>query len=213
LLVVIAIIAILAAILFPVFAKARERAKQSTCVSNLKQVGTAISEFADDHDDTLPEATVLLSATPTLPTALPNILSSYVKSHEVFQCPSDSGNKRFGGFPDVLWQKYGQSYAYTSHDPANTVPRSEWPTDALTKDVWKRWRGGRLRSEFRTPTDIGLVDDPNPWHRILGTDFAVQNNQDQAGFNVLYCDGHVKMLVGTTQLNTVMGEYPPPPGS
>jgi prepilin-type N-terminal cleavage/methylation domain-containing protein len=49
LLVVIAIIAILAAILFPVFAKARQRAKQSTCISNLKQIGTALNMYASDN--------------------------------------------------------------------------------------------------------------------------------------------------------------------
>jgi prepilin-type N-terminal cleavage/methylation domain-containing protein/prepilin-type processing-associated H-X9-DG protein len=54
LLVVIAIIAILAAILFPVFAKAREKAKQATCQSNLKQIGMSIAQYVQDYDDTMP---------------------------------------------------------------------------------------------------------------------------------------------------------------
>ncbi len=54
LLVVIAIIAILAAILFPVFARAREKARQITCVSNLKQLGTAVSMYSQDYDEFLP---------------------------------------------------------------------------------------------------------------------------------------------------------------
>ena len=54
LLVVIAIIAILAAILFPVFAKAREKARQITCVSNQKQIGIAILQYVQDYDETLP---------------------------------------------------------------------------------------------------------------------------------------------------------------
>ncbi len=54
LLVVIAIIAILAAILFPVFAQAREKARQTSCSSNLKQLGTAILMYAQDHDEMLP---------------------------------------------------------------------------------------------------------------------------------------------------------------
>jgi prepilin-type N-terminal cleavage/methylation domain-containing protein len=59
LLVVIAIIAILAAILFPVFARARESARRSTCLSNLKQVGTATMMYLQDYDDTYPSGLVL----------------------------------------------------------------------------------------------------------------------------------------------------------
>ena len=54
LLVVIAIIAILASILFPVFARARAKARQSACVSNLRQLGTALAVYADDFDEMLP---------------------------------------------------------------------------------------------------------------------------------------------------------------
>ena len=54
LLVVIAIIAILAAILFPVFARARERAKQTQCINNLKQFGVAFRTYADDNNGYLP---------------------------------------------------------------------------------------------------------------------------------------------------------------
>ncbi|MDD3927582.1 MAG: DUF1559 domain-containing protein, partial [bacterium] len=53
LLVVIAIIALLASILFPVFARAREKARQATCQSNLKQIGAAIVMYCQDWDDTL----------------------------------------------------------------------------------------------------------------------------------------------------------------
>jgi prepilin-type N-terminal cleavage/methylation domain-containing protein len=54
LLVVIAIIAILAAILFPVFARAREKARQTTCTSNQRQIAASVQMFAQDHDETLP---------------------------------------------------------------------------------------------------------------------------------------------------------------
>ena len=53
LLVVIAIIAILAAILFPVFAQAREKARQSTCISNLNQIGKALIMYQSDYDSTV----------------------------------------------------------------------------------------------------------------------------------------------------------------
>ncbi|MFO8079838.1 MAG: prepilin-type N-terminal cleavage/methylation domain-containing protein, partial [Armatimonadota bacterium] len=51
LLVVIAIIAILAAILFPVFARAREKARQTSCLSNLKQLGLGMQMYAQDYDE------------------------------------------------------------------------------------------------------------------------------------------------------------------
>jgi prepilin-type N-terminal cleavage/methylation domain-containing protein len=54
LLVVIAIIAILAAILFPVFARAREKARQSTCTSNQRQIAMSVQMYAQDHEETLP---------------------------------------------------------------------------------------------------------------------------------------------------------------
>src|SRR5580704_7489517 len=55
LLVVIAIIAILAAILFPVFAQAREKARQTSCISNLKQIGLATLQYVQDYDETYPD--------------------------------------------------------------------------------------------------------------------------------------------------------------
>jgi prepilin-type N-terminal cleavage/methylation domain-containing protein len=54
LLVVIAIIAILAAILFPVFARAREKARSAVCQSNLKQIGNALMMYVQDYDERLP---------------------------------------------------------------------------------------------------------------------------------------------------------------
>ncbi|MFP3905369.1 MAG: type II secretion system protein, partial [Armatimonadota bacterium] len=56
LLVVIAIIAILAAILFPVFARAQDKARQTACLSNQKQLGTALMMYANDYDNTLPSS-------------------------------------------------------------------------------------------------------------------------------------------------------------
>src|ERR1700677_1828142 len=57
LLVVIAIIAILAAVLFPVFAKVREKARQTSCLSNMKQLGLAVAQYNEDYDEKQPNGT------------------------------------------------------------------------------------------------------------------------------------------------------------
>ena len=77
LLVVIAIIAILAAILFPVFARAREKARQATCQSNLKQIGTAFMMYVQDYDETMPPWTTNACNNPPLPGGAFNVLYLY----------------------------------------------------------------------------------------------------------------------------------------
>ncbi len=85
LLVVIAIIAILAAILFPVFARAREKARQSSCLSNTKQLGTAVQMYAQDYDERLPMAASMSGASVYL---FNELLNPYIKNEQIWQCPS-----------------------------------------------------------------------------------------------------------------------------
>jgi len=82
LLVVIAIIAILAAILFPVFAQARDKARQTTCLSNMRQIGTGLLMYLQDYDEIYP--TVHSGAYLVL-------IQPYVKNLDVWRCPSGSG--------------------------------------------------------------------------------------------------------------------------
>ena len=114
LLVVIAIIAILAAILFPAFAKAREKARQASCLSNTKQLGLAFLQYTQDNDELMPKSgqngtTPVCAGVPdgswVLPEAIdatvaaactaaqqpvPNgSIYTYVKSAQVYRCPSD----------------------------------------------------------------------------------------------------------------------------
>jgi prepilin-type N-terminal cleavage/methylation domain-containing protein len=81
LLVVIAIIAILAAILFPVFAKAREKARQASCASNLKQIALAILWYAQDYDERTQGYQGGVGSWHLL-------IEPYVKNTQVFACPS-----------------------------------------------------------------------------------------------------------------------------
>lgn len=87
LLVVIAIIAILAAILFPVFAQAREKARAASCLSNQKQIATGLLMYTQDYDEMLLMGMWGGSASGTL-CSWPAMIQPYIKSTQVFQCPS-----------------------------------------------------------------------------------------------------------------------------
>ncbi len=82
LLVVIAIIAILAAILFPVFSRARAKARQTACLSNIKQISLALMMYSDDYDETYPTVDHITGYDWWMP------LQPYVKSAELFRCPA-----------------------------------------------------------------------------------------------------------------------------
>jgi len=87
LLVVIAIIAILAAILFPVFAKVREKARQISCLSNLKQIGLGVVQYNQDNDEKMPNG---YSGWGTA-SGWAGQIYPYVKSTAAYRCPDDSG--------------------------------------------------------------------------------------------------------------------------
>jgi prepilin-type N-terminal cleavage/methylation domain-containing protein/prepilin-type processing-associated H-X9-DG protein len=104
LLVVIAIIAILAAILFPVFAKAREKARQSSCLSNVKQMMIGVLAYTQDYDETLFLVHHYNQVGDGGRLMYPAIrLMPYVKNDQLFICPS----KRGGIYVDYAW-----NYAY-----------------------------------------------------------------------------------------------------
>lgn len=95
LLVVIAIIAILAAILFPVFAQARDKARQTSCLSNMKQIGTGLMMYVQDFDETypgalLPTPSINGGSTSDMRTPLDMQILPYIKNDQVWACPSDA---------------------------------------------------------------------------------------------------------------------------
>ncbi len=90
LLVVIAIIAILAAILFPVFARAREKARQTSCLSNIKQITLGVMMYMQDYDEMVPRFLVGSSGTSDHIRAWwgDARVGAYVNNREIFKCPS-----------------------------------------------------------------------------------------------------------------------------
>ncbi len=120
LLVVIAIIAILAAILFPVFARAREKAKQTQCLSNVKQIGLGLMMYISDYDDCIPfyYAPYNKPRPPELPDLSAyydygmfwqDLIYPYTKNLQIFMCPS---SKAYRGEPRQYIGSYGGNYAY-----------------------------------------------------------------------------------------------------
>lgn len=116
LLVVIAIIAILAAILFPVFGRARENARRSSCASNLKQIMLGEMQYTQDYDERFASTHLAVSATAGVTHF--QMIYPYVKSMQIFICPSDTttdklldypnyGNNGQAGYPDRVMSSYG----------------------------------------------------------------------------------------------------------
>jgi prepilin-type N-terminal cleavage/methylation domain-containing protein/prepilin-type processing-associated H-X9-DG protein len=81
-LIVIAIIALLSAILFPVFSRARESARRASCQSNEKQIVLGLTQYAQDYDERLPCYSVSASRSYHV------LIEPYVKSYSIFRCPS-----------------------------------------------------------------------------------------------------------------------------
>lgn len=116
LLVVIAIIAILAAILFPVFAKAREKARQASCLSNMKQLGLAVKMYSMDNDDTIMPITA--SGYTNFNTIFYG-LQPYIKNTNIFGCPSAPIKFSVDNSETGSSQGYGLAYDFNPNVSPN----------------------------------------------------------------------------------------------
>jgi len=179
LLVVIAIIAILAAILFPVFARAREKARQASCSSNLKQIGLSLMMYVSDYDERFPSDSLdasLGQARLGWQGWISNGIYPYSKNGNIFQCPSNNN----GWFTE--WHTNSQvSYCY------NYI------------SCWQR-----KLAEVQEPSKIIVMwDSVNPWADwhgpIWDRDLTWYNTQNWTATswhngmnNTLFADGHVK---------------------
>lgn len=134
LLVVVAIISILAAILFPVFARARESARRASCLSNLKQLGLAAMMYVQDYDEHYPRS-LIRSITQTPPNGYwwyssswfwPQTLYPYYKDAQLFQCPTAPRTPTdTAGRPTPYYGNYGANgmiMPYDNSDPTKNLP-------------------------------------------------------------------------------------------
>jgi len=192
LLVVIAIIAILAAILFPVFAKVREKARQTSCVSNEKQIGLGIMQYVQDYDEYYPTLRHDDAPNP-FPVYWRVLIYPYMKNRNVFQCPSNPRKDQIAygsGSTDPSEPPMYVSYAYSDRlgEPKGWN-NGNWGT------------GGLNMAAINEPANkIAVAESIAYWPNVVWPDTSSDDVRDNlfAGHtgvsNYVFCDGHVKAL-------------------
>lgn len=205
LLVVIAIIAILAAILFPVFAKARNKAMLTTCVSNMKQIGLQFVMYADDNDQRLPYAKdpsdgSTFGSIPLVWT----VMKPYGGTFEFWRCPKDTG--------------YYKAFTIAKNDTGGTQlvqPRHPWWKVTGGGSYWYQTRlgiqvGRRSTGKYKwsgkitsvpgsvDPDKIVLAYEPGLWH----ADHAIKSDNDLIAYGKplsVMMDGHAQFFPDYTK--------------
>ncbi len=199
LLVVIAIIAILAAILFPVFAKAREKARQSSCSSNVKQIGLSLLQYLQDYDELFPVYNV--SNLGVLVVAQP-----YVKNNQVYTCPSSNLTTYGVNYTGVF--NAGTLALATVTVPAQCIMVVDnGKGRALNNDPWVRFPPltgnnatlGHWADDWAWPDGAAV-----PTSGTLYTDTA--NPRHNNGANSVFVDGHAKWFE-ITKLTTQQADF------
>ena len=209
LLVVIAIIAILAAILFPVFAKAREKARQTACLSNCKQLGLGVMQYVQDYDEMFPtgqeSSTVPYSKLDGQTEAnWFDGIYAYTKSMAINICP-DASPETTGQTNKPPTANSATSYSYngllgtvSDHTYAATTPP---PIPSMT--------GVARPSEVMLFEDTGQTwSNSQPFPRVTGSNTYWQDpvhtglvNQSlqlhSTGMNMCFVDGHAKWVPAT----------------
>jgi prepilin-type N-terminal cleavage/methylation domain-containing protein/prepilin-type processing-associated H-X9-DG protein len=235
LLVVIAIFAIMAAVLFPVFGRARENARRASCASNLKQIGLGLTQYLQDFDENMPFSAFGPNTPPpaTSPTnALyykwMDVIFPYTKSEQLFVCPSDvqpdvryeyQGN--LGSRSSTNYGSYGQNGAYAAFGDNQTPPRSATrsgvtqvvsvasivkPSETIwAADTFNYLEGNGSFGFTWLTTMLNPAIEPENGGRRLEK-IAERHLQTT---NVLYCDGHVK----AQKLESLAATRPTPDGN
>ncbi len=206
LLVVIAIIAILAAILFPVFQKVRENARTTACLSNMKQIGLALTQYTQDSDEKMffraNWANSRSGKVPTIPTANTwwNQLLPYIKSDAVFVCPSDANVTNPVGGPvtntnvDLNGNPMPRSYIACVSAESLALGQIDDPVETMV--ITEKWGTDYTCS----PAGSSCVTDSwiEPFNGDMTTDASDPTRMFKVGnrhnlrVNCAFFDGHAK---------------------
>jgi len=196
LLVVIAIIAILAAILFPVFARAREKARQSSCLSNVKQMGTAVLQYAQDYDEIYPLASCMTnlaipgsggSADGCNVSWLRFRLQPYINNWQVVICPSSGViyNPSSASNPanQMLYH-----YGYNNGLSGRAMASVNAPASIIALGDSLHWAG-----DLYNGANFAYAKSSSGWVNLsLAAERTLDRTRHNEGSNLAYADGHVK---------------------
>ncbi len=183
LLVVIAIIAILAAILFPVFARAREKARQTSCLSNVKQMMLGVLMYTQDYDERFPMDGMYngFGSYPSAP-FWDVLLQPYIKNTQIYRCPSAPASASANGT---------RNYSY----------------NAIVGGSWVNPQGAFSLAQIGSPsTVIILSDEPFADAQNGLSDWGLRGSGDfcavhSGGMNLGLADGHAKWQSGPPTQN------------
>jgi len=216
LLVVIAIIAILAAILFPVFSRAREKARQTTCLSNLKQLGLAFMQYAQDYDECFPMLrTYTYTATGTETVYYyPWTLEPYHRNWQVWYCPSRDKTDGVGqyGLPCSIYKQTRMNNASginsTSCPYGRVLKHGDLKTPAetpLLAECASKWRASEEAAKNTTGSYRAMPYSVSAWRGGWGH-YAAPHNDTRS---ILCCDGHAKSYAWQAEEGLRLWTNPP----
>ena len=203
LLLVIAIIALLAAILFPVFARAREKARQTACTSNERQLGLALLQYAQDNDENLPAGIASTAPgnwwVPIGGWAGP--VYAYVKSVATYQCPDDPATPYTTGGTTYPYVSYSYNInllrvgGSTSVNPSSALSLQDAPSRTVM--LYEIGLTGAYSWQVGCVASISLPDEgarasacdlyDSPWMCILSLTNNGIDNSDSYGAINPYC--------------------------
>jgi prepilin-type N-terminal cleavage/methylation domain-containing protein/prepilin-type processing-associated H-X9-DG protein len=195
LLVVIAIIAILAAILFPVFAKAREKARQASCASNEKQLGLGILQYVQDYDEVYPASNGGIATGNWGQQIYP-----YVKSTGVFACPDSTDGSAFssGTVMGTNNATAGVQQIPVSYGMSNFVGASAGGPVGTKTLAGINEPASKILIAERVGNESGQNQDGIGWKDWDGNgNFSYYQEarvSHTSQMNVAFCDGHVKSV-------------------